>query len=155
MHDGKIRLSFRKMRDIELEKMLPDYGHIIRLICSVKFKTPHDWTKIHNAIVDTGAHTSVIPLEIWQDIETNILLDYQMRGIVPKEECKVPIKIAKVKAILFDEFDNKTPELELFAFLSLTKDVPLILGFKSLLEKFRVCFDYKENRGFIETRNKK
>ncbi len=53
--------------------------------------------------------------------------------------------IGKVNCILLDEYDNKSRELAIHAYLAMTDEVPLILGFKDLLSKFRVCFDYGEN----------
>ena len=68
-----IKLSFIELRDRRLEKLVPRYGYLTRLICNTKFKTFNGWTKSYDAIIDTGAHISIIPLEIWQDFKT--LLD--------------------------------------------------------------------------------
>lgn len=145
-----IKLSFIELRDKKLEELVPGYGYLTRLICNTKFKKPDGWTKSYDAIIDTGAHTSIIPLEIWQDMETKILADHHVRGISPKKECYVDIKIARVKAVLFDENGNATPELEIFTYLALDENIPLILGFKTLLDKFKLCFDYKANEAWLD-----
>ncbi len=43
------------------------------------------------------------------------------------------------------DMENHTNEIEVYAFLSLIDEIPLIVGFKDLLENFKVCFDYGEN----------
>ena len=59
-----IKHSFIELRDRRLEKLVPGYGYRTRLICTTKFTTFNDWTKSHDAIIDTGAHISIIPLEM-------------------------------------------------------------------------------------------
>jgi hypothetical protein len=45
---------------------------------------------------------------------------------------------------------NLSPELEILAFLAKTDQVPLILGFARLLERFPVHFDYEGGEAYIE-----
>jgi hypothetical protein len=45
---------------------------------------------------------------------------------------------------------NLSPELEILAFLAKTDQVPLILGFAGLLERFPVHFDYEGGEAYIE-----
>lgn len=46
---------------------------IIRLIADVQFLKPDgSLSKIYQAIVDTGAHTSTLPATIWQEIQFGI-----------------------------------------------------------------------------------
>ncbi len=92
-----IKLSFIELRDRKLEKLVPGYGYLTRLICNTKFKTFNGWTKSHDAIIDTGAHISII-----------------------------------------------------FAYLALDEGMPLILGFKTLLEEVKICFDHKDNEAWLE-----
>lgn len=145
-----IKLSFIELRDRRLEKLVPGYGYLTRLICNTKFKTFNGWTKSYDAIIDTGAHISIIPLEIWQDLETEIFADYYVRGLSPKKECSVDFKIAKVELIIFDESGNMAPELEIFAYLAMDDGIPLILGFKTLLDEFKICFNHKDDKAWLE-----
>jgi len=46
---------------------------------------------------------------------------------------------------------NQTKETEIHAYLALTDEVPLILGFKDLLTEFRLCFSYPDE-AWIEER---
>lgn len=63
-----------------------DYGGLLRIIANIRFKTLNGWTEARKAILDTGAHTSLIPLSLWKKVETKILADYFVKGLVPKEE---------------------------------------------------------------------
>ena len=54
-----------------------------------------------------------------------------------------------------DEYSRKSSELEIHAYLAMTDEVPLIVGFKDLLAKFRVCFDYSENEAYVEEKKLK
>lgn len=147
-----VQLSFRDVVDRKLSEKLQGYTRSTRLICKTKFKTPQDWSKTYNAIIDTGATITLIPLSIWQDINTEIIADHLVSGIISNEECKVPVKIAKVRIIIFDLSGNCTDELEITSYLSLLENVPLLLGFKDLLSRFKVCFDYEKREGYIEER---
>jgi hypothetical protein len=113
-------------------------------------KSKNGWSDSINAIVDTGAPFSVIPLDIWTDLETTILTEQEIRGINPRKECTLPALIGKTKCILLDEEGNQSKELEVLCYFALSNLVPLIVGFRDILEKFKVYFDYKDNTAFAE-----
>ncbi len=56
----KLRIRIKKLVDPELDLKL-DYGALVRLSILIQFKTKSGWSKLYEAIIDTGAHTSVIP----------------------------------------------------------------------------------------------
>ena len=58
-----ISLFFDVFIDKELEKKVPTHAEIIRLWCLVQFKRQKDWTIPYPALIDTGAHTTIIPNE--------------------------------------------------------------------------------------------
>ena len=149
-----IRVNLRIVRqfDLELTKRIPDYGALLRILCDVRFKTPTGWTEAEYAILDTGAHTSLLPLSLWKEIDAQIVADYTVRGLVPKEECKVEVKVGWVKDMIVDRKGNATPETEFKAFLALTDKIPLIVGFKDLLEKYCIHINAPTGKAFIETR---
>ena len=64
---------------------------------------------------------TLIPLNIWQDIETNIIADHEIKGVNPKE-CMIPVKIAKVRVVLFDLNGGNTDEIEIPVDLSMLED---------------------------------
>lgn len=146
----KIKLFFTDSVNRKLEEKLPTLGKITRLVCRVRFKTYTGWTKTYDALVDTGAHTSIIPLSIWQDIKTDILIDHEIHGIVRKKECSIPVKFANIELKIHDLEGNFTNTLKVHVYLSLMENVPLLIGFRDLLTKFKVYFDYTENIAHIE-----
>lgn len=117
----------------------------------MRFKTPDDWTEARYAIVDTGAHTSLLPLSLWKELDVRILADHFVRGLVPREECKIDVRVGWVKGRIVDKEGNSTPQVEFRAFLALTDSIPLIVGFKDLLDKLRLEIDPATGRAFIET----
>jgi hypothetical protein len=144
-----IKLWFENVPNPELEGKLPDVGRFTRLFCSIKFKIPSGWYDTQNAIVDTGAPISVIPLDIWIEIDTEIVTEYEIKGINPRKECSLPALIGRVTCILLDETEQ-SQEFTILAYLALTNLVPTIVGFKDLLEEFKVHLDYKGNNAWLE-----
>ncbi len=147
-----IKLFFRRSFNKEIEKKIKNY-EFIRLMGRIIFKTNNGWSDLEKAMIDTGAPTSLIPFSIWKDISVERITDHKVAGINPSPECSIPIIIGKVNCIIVDEYNNRSREIEIHAYLAMTDEVPLILGFKDLLSKFRVCFDYAENEAFVEEKN--
>ena len=144
-----IKLYFEIQKDEELSKKVEDIG-VLRLECDVAFKTVDGKIKIYDAaIIDTGAFISLIPHSIWKNVEHEEIARHSVKGIIPKKECSIEVIIGKIKLKLIDE-ENESDEMEIYAYLAMTDEVPLIIGFKDLLSRFRVCFDYGENEAFIE-----
>lgn len=145
----RLRIRIKKLIDPELDLKL-DYGELVRLSILVQFKTESSWSELYEAIIDTGAHTSVIPRYIWEGIEVEEKAKHSIRGIVAKKECSLPVKVGIIKGILFDEDFNRTKGVEFYAFCAMGNRVPLILGFKSLLERFTICFNISSGVAYLE-----
>ncbi len=145
----KLRIRIKKLIDPELDLKL-DYGELIRLSILIQFKTESGRSKLYEAIIDTGAHTSVIPKYIWEGIYTEEKADHFVQGIVPKKECSLPVKVSIIRGILFDDALNHTNEVEFYAYCALDDRVPLILGFKDLLETFTICFNIGSGVAYLE-----
>lgn len=146
----RLRLRIKRLTDPELESKIGDYGNLTRLSCLIRLKTKSGWSKLYEAIIDTGAHTSVIPEYIWRGIEVEEKTDYFVQGIVPKKECSLPVKVGIVKGILFDEELNCTKEVAFYAYCAFDDRVPLILGFKKLLDGFPVYFNIESGVAYLE-----
>jgi len=145
----KLRIRIKKLVDPELDLKL-DYGELVRLSILIQFKTKSGWSKLYEAIIDTGAHTSVIPKYIWEGIYTEEKVDHFVQGIVTKEECSLPVKVSIIRGVLFDDELNHTNEVEFYAFCAMDDRVPLILGFKNLLERFMICFNISSGMAYLE-----
>ncbi|MBA7514221.1 hypothetical protein ES705_06246 [subsurface metagenome] len=76
-------------------------------------------------------------------------MDHRVEGLIQKPECSIPVIIGKIGLRLVDE-EHQTEKIDVHTYLALTDEIPLILGFKDLLASFKVCFDYKENSGWLE-----
>ena len=139
-----------KQFDVELLEKVPDYGEFLRIVGWIQLKKSNGWTEPSQAIIDTGAYTSLFPLSLWQDLEVKIISDHFVRGLVPKKQCKIDVKIGWISCKIIDRQGNLTPEIKFRAFLALIDDIPLILGFKDLLDKFRLIISPIEKIGFIE-----
>ena len=91
----KLRIRIKKLVDPELDLKM-DYGELIRLSIQtlgkfnqnasqlIRFKTKSGWSELYEAIIDTGAHTSVIPRYIWEGIYAEEKAGHFIQGIVPK-----------------------------------------------------------------------
>lgn len=62
------------------------------------------------------------------------------------------MKIGSVTGVIIDGEGNVTDELAFRAYLASTDEIPIVLGFKDLLEKFEVCFNFPQRRAYIESR---
>jgi len=143
-----INLFFETLRRRELESRVKGIK-IVRLRCTVQFeKRDHD-ASVRDAILDTGAFISLIPFSIWKDVEVERLADYHVKGVVPKEECSIPVIIGRINLRLMDE-ETESREITAHAYLALTDEVPLIIGFKDLLDQCVVHFDYQSKEAWIE-----
>ena len=141
----RINLFFDQFED----QSSPNHN-IIRLKCGVQFRTPEGWGLPYSGVVDTGAHTSVLPFSVWKEVVVKHQQDYTVFGLSKKEECALSGTLAKVNLLLIDEKGNQSKEMEATFFLAETDQVPIILGFNGLLDKFKVTFNLIENSGYIE-----
>lgn len=74
----KINLVINKVEDFELEKKPPDLKPVIRIEGEILF-IGKDVSE--TAIIDTGAHISVLPYDIWKDLGVEILTEHYIIGI--------------------------------------------------------------------------
>lgn len=146
---SKVNLFFETINDAEIESSVQNYK-IIRLKCGIQFKTKQGWSKPYSAIIDTGAHTSVIPLSIWKDITTEIIGQSTIFGLSKKEECALSGELGKITIMIIDQEGSQTKELKITAFLAETDQVPIIIGFNGMLEKVKVTFNFQKNNAYIE-----
>ncbi len=124
---------------------------IIRLKCGVQFKGKEGWTLPESAIIDTGAHISVLPAFVWKELDYVILKeDYFIFGLSKLKECAIKGNLARVKLLIVDELGNQTEELAADFFLAESHVLPIIIGFDKVLEKFRIDFNFKNKTGYLE-----
>lgn len=140
----RIDIEIARIRDEELERKIA-IKPSIRLITQIKFpelEVPED------AILDTGAHISVIPLQIWKRLDTKILVKHKMKGIVPDHE--IPVNVGYVKAKIVDRRGNESTEMRFLSCLAFTNKIPLILGLRDMLENFDIHIKFSSEEAFLE-----
>ncbi len=147
---ARIRLYFEVSEDKTLNEKFGAICEIVRLKTSVQFKTVNGFSEAYDGVIDTGAYISLIPKSIWQAALYEKISEYTVKGIQKRDECSIPVITGKVICVLADRYGNISEEMEIRAFLALTDEVPLIIGFKDLLSRFNVCFDYKIRSAFAE-----
>lgn len=140
---SKINLYFETFKEPEFET------EVIRLKTYLKFRTIENWTEPFEGIIDTGAYTSVVPLSIWKRILFKSIKRIKIQGLSPKPECSIPAIKAKINCIILDEQGNYSRELEATSYLALIDDIPLIVGFRNILSIFKVTFNYRAKKAYL------
>lgn len=144
---AKINGFFEAFLDQELYEKLHRRSKAIRAYCLVRFKTATGFTKPYPAIIDTGAHTSLLPLEVWNLVQYEILGEHYVAGLVPST--KLDVKVGEL-SLIFVDLLNTSKEYKFLCFLSPSDRIPLILGFKELLSEFKLVVDYPRNVVWLE-----
>ncbi|MBI5244867.1 MAG: hypothetical protein HY922_14450, partial [Elusimicrobia bacterium] len=142
----RISLQFRKTLDIALF----DKGFEVwlwRVLAMASFKTPAGWTRPYEAIVDTGAPLSILPAQIWNQVERKILFDHDISGVVPG--ASLPVQCAEISACLVDS-SRVSRQIRFKAYLSGETRVPLLLGFDGFLAKSTLTLNPAGSKGFLE-----
>lgn len=142
----RIRLTIHR-------RTIPDLAEYnvqgIRILCLVSFKNAVGYTKPEWGIIDTGAPISVVPMRIWSNLPYERMKDYEIRGVVPKEECAQPVHFGTITCRLLDE-ESETGDLTIRADLAYTDDLPIILGLLDLLEKAVVHINCKTDLAYLQ-----
>ena len=99
-----IKAFFETFLDEELYQKLHSRSKVIRIYCLVRFKIKDGFTEPYPAIIDTGAHTSLLPLQVWEFLPHRILGDHYVAGLVPGT--KLDVKVGEVKAVFVDLVNN-------------------------------------------------
>ena len=145
----KINLEInREIRDKELELKIIGFKPLIRIFGKIKFQNlglPED------TLIDTGAHISLIPFQLWKDLDVRVIAQHHMGGVVPEKN--IPVNVGYIKAKIVDEEENSTDEIEFLSYLALTNKVPLILGMRDLLERFDIHILFSEDKTYLEKKD--
>jgi len=137
--ETKTRLLSNNVRD-----------QVSKVFCNISFlEETKEWSRIWNAFVDTGAHTTLIPEYIWKRLYYEPLSESLFLGVKSNLLCSIPCKVAKVYTLLIDE-KNHTKPFIINAYLAKSNDVPLILGVSTSLDNFDLVIKYREGKGYLE-----
>ncbi|MBC8526454.1 MAG: hypothetical protein H8D22_06255 [Candidatus Cloacimonetes bacterium] len=106
-------------------------------------------SKPESAIVDTGAPIYLIPHKIWRKCVTKVIGETELRGVIPKKECVMFVKVATIELRLIDP-KYATETIEIKAYLAPNDNVPLVIGLERLLSEFDIFFSYHTQDAFIK-----
>ena len=124
---------------------------ITRILCLTAFGSGvTGFTVPEHAIIDTGAPTSLIPKDLWEQCPVLKLGESSIHGIVDRPECSLPIIEGVIGCVLLDEAGHQSPELTIYAHLALTNDVPLLLGFGGLLDQADMRLAIGSREAYLE-----
>jgi len=137
----RIKLFFDVSRGAEFET--------IRLKVAVQFRTQANWAGPYDALLDTGAPAALLPQSLWSAAQHTVIAQGRHIAIAGRT---LEANVGRVTCRLLDERRRSRP-LEIHAFLSLTDDVPLILGFKDVLTDFPLHLDYRRRRAYINVQS--
>ena len=136
---NKINLYFK---EVAFSEYIDLDINAIRLCVNLIFKCNKKFTDSYRFIVDTGAPLSLVPPYIWKDCDTRIIRPSQITGVVPLPECSLPVTLAEIVCKLVDQ-NSESREFKIKAHLAHTDEVPMIVGFKDLLDCMKLEMDYK------------
>ena len=130
---------------------------IIRLIAYIQLlKGDGLFTERFEAIVDTGAHTSVIPKRLWETLQCKIQAEnVWLSGINDRPECRISASIGEVTGMIIDDDNHHTEALNFTAFLVSTDRVPLILGISGILDKYHLSWDYQNQNAYLKKKRRR
>lgn len=144
----KIQLYFSKKTLIDPKSGI-ELHKGIRLLGIIQFLSHNSWNDPEYAIIDTGAPISLVPQYLWENSAISVMGDTELRGVIQKKECILPVKVAKIILRLMD-IKYLTKEIEIKAYLAPNDNVPLIIGFEDLLSEFDIFFSYSSQEAFIK-----
>ena len=91
-----------------------------------------------------------MPHSVWAELPVEIIGTHCVQGIVPKQECVLPVQIGYLDFMIIDEEMNSFGPTRLSTFLADTDWVPLLLGFRDVLSRVRLVADHQSGEAFIE-----
>ena len=82
-------------------------------------------------------------------LEVNKIKEYSVSGIVPRKECSLPVTIGEISCVLLDE-EQSTDNIKVKSYLAHSDEIPLIIGFKDLLDGFGFYLNFRKNLAYLE-----
>ncbi len=146
---ARIYLKILEIEDIELKQKRIEPHIFNRIYATVGYKAKDSFS-YEEGLVDTGAIVSLLPKMVWKKLMVEPLGHHQIKGIVKKNECALPVMIAKVTCKLLDEFGNESSEFNSIVYCAESDDVPVILGLKGILDKLNLHILFDKNKAYLE-----
>ncbi|MBI1925089.1 hypothetical protein HYR99_12675 [Candidatus Poribacteria bacterium] len=108
-------------------------------------------TRPRDGIIDTGGAFSVLPPDLWRDLEVTIEEKRTwLQGVNRQQRCRIAASLGTVKFRLIDIDGGMTDELEVIAYLVKRAEVPIIFGMADFLEKYQLQLDHRSGKAFLD-----
>jgi hypothetical protein len=143
----KIDLEFETKLDLELLSAGIS-TRLIRLVASLRLKTPRGWTNPYKAIIDTGSPITLIPKHVWEQLIITSILPGSIK-LTGLGSGGVSGKLAEV-VLFFVDKKGMFPPISLKGFLVDSDTVPLIIGFEDVLTDIKLVCDYRIKTAFLQ-----
>lgn len=121
---------------------------LVRLLGNVCFKTSSGWTKPFEAIVDTGNPTTVLPLNVHQQISSQKLYPGKI-DLLGIGQGSVRGWLASI-IMSFHDKQATSPPFQAKAYLLDDDSTPLIIGYEDVLTELRLVSDYPQQQAYFE-----
>ena len=119
------------------------------MVAHFSLKGANGWGPYRLGVIDTGAAVSLFPEDVWRDTEYHVIGTVRVGGIVPRDECRIPAKLATVSCALSDGVQVIGP-MTIHAYLAESDEVPLLLGISDLIEGGALDVAIQRNRATFE-----
>ncbi len=125
---------------------ITDFGHFGYWAAFVKVGYKDNWIRQHlSAKIDTGASISLFPSSLKSDLNLGKGIPYTLYGVVRTQECKIDVELYQLDLELHDYLGQKLLFNNVWIALSKLEKVPVLLGYKDLLQQCYISqFDNSE-----------
>ncbi len=131
----------------QLYRLLPQ-SRTTRVVAEVEFRKVRGGLIYDLALVDSGAPFCLIPERIWKQCKVEILGTHFVQGVAKKPECIVPVQVGRITLRLLSR-GRLAKSLRVTAFLAESNDVPLLLGFHDVLNRFTLYVNKRTRRAYL------
>lgn len=133
--------SVRKVYGLDIGK-----GYVYNV--SVSFKGKDGWTDPFWMVYDTGAVVSLLPLGFSEILGVEKYASIKLTGISP--EMEIPARLTRTVLKFTDLEGKESPEIESWVAIAERKNVPLIIGLKSIADKHNFIVNAREKKFYLE-----
>ena len=122
--------------DLSIQEFHNTFGVSSTFIINLKLINPSkNEENIYSFTFDSGAFISYAPDFILEDFEIGYSFEGFVRSAMPKDECKIKVRMAKLSFKILDDNDQESNEITAwFAFHPFDRG-PFLLGMKDVIEK--------------------
>lgn len=141
----RIFLRFAEIKKDTISELKP----LNRILVLVNYTTRDSSFLTEETIVDTGAPVSVLPKWLWSQLDISFIGEDHIKGLVKRPECGVDVRVGIAECSLSDN-KNTTQSFKLPVYCAESNRVIVLLGLKTLLDRFILHVDYRSKTAYLE-----